>query len=154
VDDLRSFAETFREALHPWRHRWVLFGRLGLPQERWLSWSPTVRRAVIAGVVGALLLVVIGPFSGIDLAAIATYAVFVALYVPSWSRLGRAGRWIVPLAFLVMAVTFPYYTSKMFTIPILGAFPDTQTGVVMLIFVMMAVGLNVVVGYAGLLDLG
>jgi branched-chain amino acid transport system permease protein len=154
VDDLRAFADTFREALHPWRHRWALFGRLGLPQERWLGWPLPVRRAVIAAVVGALLLVIIAPFSGIDLAALVTYAVFVALYVPSWSRLGRAGRWVIPLAFLLLAVTFPYYTGKMFTIPILGAFPDVHTGVVMLIFVMMGVGLNIVVGYAGLLDLG
>jgi branched-chain amino acid transport system permease protein len=32
--------------------------------------------------------------------------------------------------------------------------PDTQTGVYMLVFMMMAIGLNMVVGYAGLLDLG
>jgi branched-chain amino acid transport system permease protein len=42
----------------------------------------------------------------------------------------------------------------MFTIPLFGAFPSVRTGVVMLVFVMMALGLNVVVGYAGLLDLG
>ncbi len=32
--------------------------------------------------------------------------------------------------------------------------PDVATGVVMIVFIMMAVGLNIVVGYAGLLDLG
>ena len=42
----------------------------------------------------------------------------------------------------------------MFTIPVFGVWPDVATGVVMLVFVMMAVGLNIVVGYAGLLDLG
>ena len=42
----------------------------------------------------------------------------------------------------------------MFTIPVFGAWPDVATGVVMLIFIMMAIGLNIVVGYAGLLDLG
>jgi branched-chain amino acid transport system permease protein len=61
---------------------------------------------------------------------------------------------VIPLAFLALAVTFPYYADSMFTIPILGAFPSTSTGVVMLIYIMMALGLNVVVGYAGLLDLG
>ncbi len=152
--DLRAFGDSLRENLHFWRNRWKLFGRLGLSEQRWLGWPLTVRRAVIAAVVGAVLLVIIGPFSGIDAAAVITYAVFVGLYVPSWKRLGRAGRWIIPLAFLGLAVTFPYYTDKMFTIPILGAFPDTHTGVVMLIYVMMGVGLNIVVGYAGLLDLG
>ena len=140
--------------MHPWRDRWALFGRLGLPEERWRSWSPVRRRAVIAGIIGLLLLVVIAPFSGFDAAAYITYAIFIALYVPNWSRLGRAGRWVIPLAFLALVVTFPYYTDSMFTIPILGAFPSTSTGVVMLIYIMMALGLNVVVGYAGLLDLG
>ena len=131
-----------------------LFGRLGFPEERWRSWSPVVQRAVIAGIIGLLLLVVLAPFSGFDAAAYITYAIFVALYVPSWGRFGRAGRWVIPLAFLALVVTFPYYTDSMFTIPILGAFPSTSTGVVMLIYIMMALGLNVVVGYAGLLDLG
>ena len=42
----------------------------------------------------------------------------------------------------------------MFVIPVFGVWPDVATGVYMLVFVMMAVGLNIVVGYAGLLDLG
>ena len=42
----------------------------------------------------------------------------------------------------------------MFDIPIFGAWPDVSTGVYMLVFIMMAIGLNIVVGYAGLLDLG
>jgi branched-chain amino acid transport system permease protein len=37
---------------------------------------------------------------------------------------------------------------------VFGAWPDVATGVYMLVFIMMAVGLNIVVGYAGLLDLG
>ena len=49
---------------------------------------------------------------------------------------------------------YPFFATKMFTIPIFGAWPDVATGVYMLVFMMMAVGLNIVVGYAGLLDLG
>jgi branched-chain amino acid transport system permease protein len=101
-----------------------------------------------------LLLLVLAPLFGFDTTAYITYALFVALYVPGWGRFGRVGRWVVPLAFLALVVTFPYYADSMFTIPILGAFPSTSTGVVMLIYIMMALGLNVVVGYAGLLDLG
>ena len=37
---------------------------------------------------------------------------------------------------------------------VFGAFPSVDTGVTMMIFIMMALGLNIVVGYAGLLDLG
>ena len=52
------------------------------------------------------------------------------------------------------AVLYPFFAPNMFTIPVFGAWPDVATGVYMLVFIMMAVGLNIVVGYAGLLDLG
>jgi branched-chain amino acid transport system permease protein len=64
------------------------------------------------------------------------------------------GNKIVPLTVLGLAITFPYWWDRMFTIPVFGEFPSVETAVVMLIYIMMAVGLNVVVGYAGLLDLG
>ena len=60
----------------------------------------------------------------------------------------------LPVTALAIAIAYPFYFTHMFTIPIFGAFPDVATGVVMLVFIMMAVGLNIVVGYAGLLDLG
>ena len=49
---------------------------------------------------------------------------------------------------------YPFYYAHLFTLPVFGAWPDVATGVYMLVFIMMAVGLNIVVGYAGLLDLG
>jgi len=55
---------------------------------------------------------------------------------------------------LLIAVLYPFYLAHLFTIPVFGAFPDVGTGVYMIVFMMMAVGLNIVVGYAGLLDLG
>jgi branched-chain amino acid transport system permease protein len=66
----------------------------------------------------------------------------------AWQRLA------VPATVLAVVIAYPYYVQHMFTIPLFGAFPSVRTGVVMLVFVMMALGLNVVVGYAGLLDLG
>jgi branched-chain amino acid transport system permease protein len=66
----------------------------------------------------------------------------------------RPRRWVLPLVSLAVAVLYPFYLSHLFTIPVFGAFPDISTGVYMIVFVMMAVGLNIVVGYAGLLDLG
>ena len=60
----------------------------------------------------------------------------------------------MPAIAITLAVLYPFYQPKMFTIPVFGAWPDVATGVVMLVFIMMAVGLNIVVGYAGLLDLG
>jgi branched-chain amino acid transport system permease protein len=134
--------------------RWALMSAVGMPEERWRTLPVFYRRAVTAGVVGLLALVVFVPFSGFDLAAFYTWLVFVALYVSPWERLGRFGRFIPGLGMLAVLVTYPYYADKLYTIPILGAFPDVHTGVVMLIYVMMGLGLNVVVGYAGLLDLG
>ena len=45
-------------------------------------------------------------------------------------------------------------TNTLFEIPIFKAFPNMDTMVAIVIFAMMAIGLNIVVGYAGLLDLG
>jgi branched-chain amino acid transport system permease protein len=66
----------------------------------------------------------------------------------------RYRSWGVPGSVLVLAILYPFYADKMFTMPVFGVWPDVGTGVYMLVFIMMAVGLNVVVGYAGLLDLG
>ena len=45
-------------------------------------------------------------------------------------------------------------TNTLFEIPVFKAFPNMDTMVAIVIFAMMAIGLNMVVGYAGLLDLG
>jgi branched-chain amino acid transport system permease protein len=60
----------------------------------------------------------------------------------------------LPATIGALAIGYPYYVDDLFTIPLLGQFPDVRTGVVMLVYIMMALGLNIVVGYAGLLDLG
>jgi branched-chain amino acid transport system permease protein len=97
---------------------------------------------------------------------IASVGLILALGAPPWLSGGRheatpllarqmpVGRKVVPLAALALALTFPFYATKMFTIPVFGPFPSVETAVYMLVFIVMAVGLNVVVGYAGLLDLG
>jgi branched-chain amino acid transport system permease protein len=67
-----------------------------------------------------------------------------------WGRLpDPVRRPFVPVLVIALAVLYPYYFDSL---P--GAFPAVDTAVIMLIFVMMALGLNIVVGYAGLLDLG
>jgi branched-chain amino acid transport system permease protein len=81
--------------------------------------------------------------------AIALAIVFAVFWMPSSYR-----RWLLPFAALLTAVAYPFFFDRMFTIPVFGPFPDIATGVYMVVFIMMAVGLNMVVGYAGLLDLG
>ena len=62
---------------------------------------------------------------------------------------------IVVAALLVLALIYPTIVDSLQSIPLIGDFiPKTDSMVVMIVFTTMAVGLNVVVGYAGLLDLG
>jgi branched-chain amino acid transport system permease protein len=126
----------------------------------WGDRSLIERRAAIgaaAVVIGWLLLLA---FSSFGLSAVYVALVFLVLYVPAWNRLGisvrgvRLGRLVIPVALIVIALTYPFYWDRLFTVPIFGAFPAVGTGVYMLVFIMMAIGLNIVVGYAGLLDLG
>jgi branched-chain amino acid transport system permease protein len=126
----------------------------------WGDRSVIERRAMIgaaAVVIGWLLLVA---FSSFELSAVFVGLVFLALYVPAWNRvpvrLGgvRLGRLVIPVALIVLALTYPFFWDHLFEVPIFGPFPEVGTGVYMLVFIMMAIGLNIVVGYAGLLDLG
>jgi branched-chain amino acid transport system permease protein len=74
----------------------------------------------------------------------------------AWRRLPHGLRGALPvLIVIVLAAAYPYYVSSLPTdVPIILAFPDVGASVTIIVFVIMAVGLNIVVGYAGLLDLG
>lgn len=64
---------------------------------------------------------------------------------------------VIGLVALALAALYPVLYEEMLgtmSIPVIREWPSVSTGVIMLVFMMMAVGLNVVVGYAGLLDLG
>jgi branched-chain amino acid transport system permease protein len=72
-----------------------------------------------------------------------------------WNRLPRRVRAVaLPAAVIVLAFLYPYYVDSLPNLPLFGSFPSVDTAVTMTIFIMMAIGLNIVVGYAGLLDLG
>jgi branched-chain amino acid transport system permease protein len=63
--------------------------------------------------------------------------------------------WWFAGAMIVAGLSYPLVVDYLQDIPYLGDFvPGTSSMVVMMIFTTMALGLNVVVGYAGLLDLG
>jgi branched-chain amino acid transport system permease protein len=88
-------------------------------------------------------------------------ALFVAVVIVSqyvlprvpqpWSRYTRL---VVPTLVLLVVVLYPFYFTDLASMNILGDYPALGTMVVMGVYAMMAVGLNIVVGYAGLLDLG
>jgi hypothetical protein len=67
---------------------------------------------------------------------------------------GRRERWLVPLL-VIVGLLYPWYEDTIKSLPLIGDFiPSTESMVVMVAFTMMALGLNIVVGFAGLLDLG
>jgi branched-chain amino acid transport system permease protein len=62
---------------------------------------------------------------------------------------------LLPAAVVLFAFLYPTLLPYLRDVPVIGTlFPAVGTAVIMIVFTMMAVGLNVVVGYAGLLDLG
>jgi branched-chain amino acid transport system permease protein len=111
------------------------------------------RRAIRGGITAAIGIALVIIFSGFSLSVFVVAALILALYVVPWDMV-RYGRFVVPTAAIVLAVLYPYYRDDLFELPLFGPFPSTDTAVTMTIFIMMAIGLNIVVGYAGLLDLG
>jgi branched-chain amino acid transport system permease protein len=72
-------------------------------------------------------------------------------------RLRGFRNWSLALALgvAVLAAFYPSYVESLQDAPLIGDYiPGLGSVVVMIVFTMMAVGLNIVVGYAGLLDLG
>jgi len=74
----------------------------------------------------------------------------------AWGRLPPRVRTFAPaLVLLALAAAYPFYFADLpANVPIINTFPSVRSAVTILVFTTMAVGLNVVVGYCGLLDLG
>ncbi|MEP6893231.1 MAG: hypothetical protein ABI927_05570, partial [Gaiellaceae bacterium] len=123
---------------------------VGDARSRWEQQSPFRQRAVPPLVIAGLLIVVTLPWRSPDVALLVLLAISYTLYLMprAWRR------YALPATTLVLAVTYPFYVTRLFEVPIFKSFPSMDTMVVIVIFAMMAIGLNMVVGYAGLLDLG
>jgi branched-chain amino acid transport system permease protein len=68
---------------------------------------------------------------------------------------GRGRTYAVVAVLIVLAAIYPQIVDPLQDLSLVGDFiPGVDSMVIMIVFTMMAVGLNVVVGYAGLLDLG
>ena len=111
----------------------------------WIHQLPRLPWRLVGQAVMVLVFLVAGPRS----LAVTLAIGFAIFWIPPRYRL-----WALPVVALSLVTLYPFYQSKMFTIPVFGVWPDVATGVYVIVFVMMAVGLNIVVGYAGLLDLG
>jgi branched-chain amino acid transport system permease protein len=139
------------EYRRPWWHRWA--GLLGEPRRRWRALDDRQReqgRVVFRFVLVLVLLYISWPLGVLVVVLFA--AQYAKQYLPdsrAWVR-----RALLPTIILIVAVTYPFYVTNLSAMKLFGAFPDVNTAVIMGVYVMMAIGLNIVVGYAGLLDLG
>jgi branched-chain amino acid transport system ATP-binding protein len=138
---------------------WRGLDRIGVEDAhgRWQTQSPLVQRAVPPVVIAvAVILIAWAAGTQPDPSLLVLLAITYGLYLmPPGSR-----RIALPVTVLLLVVVYPFliqqtdYQRFLFKLPIFSVFPSMDTMVSMLIFAMMAIGLNMVVGYAGLLDLG
>jgi branched-chain amino acid transport system permease protein len=124
----------------------LVFVALWLRRLKPLPWRLAIEVAVVA--IFATGWIAGSTPGGVPLVLLVAFAI---TWIPEGSR-----KWGIPLAFVLIAFAYPFFAARLFTIPVFGPFPDVAsgTGTYMMVFMMMAVGLNIVVGYAGLLDLG
>ncbi|HEY8409292.1 MAG TPA: branched-chain amino acid ABC transporter permease [Gaiellaceae bacterium] len=132
---------------------WSGLSAAGLTKERWNALPLLTRRAVKTVTWLGILLILIAAFGVWKTTALALAAVIALLAIPVWNRIPY-GKYFLPVAVLGIFLCYPWYGASLPQLPIFGPFPAQSTVVVMLIFSIMALGLNFVVGYAGLLDLG
>jgi branched-chain amino acid transport system permease protein len=140
-------------ARHHDRLIWRLLSALGVrdAHARWATLPKVFRQVVFPVVVAAAVILISWPlWRGPDVAFLILIAIVYAM-----SLLPRAvRRFALPAVVLLLAVLYPVYLDDLFAIPVFATFPSMTTMVPVVIFVMMALGLNMVVGYTGLLDLG
>jgi branched-chain amino acid transport system permease protein len=138
---------------------WLGLERAGVSDARgrWRKRSPFLQRALPPLVIGGIVLLVVSA-AGVppDPSVLVLLAVTYTLYLLP----RRVRRFALPVTVLALVVAYPYFIQQtdyqrfLFTLPVFNAFPNMDTMVSMIIFAVMAIGLNMVVGYAGLLDLG
>jgi branched-chain amino acid transport system permease protein len=138
---------------------WPSVERAGLKdaRSRWSEQPSFVQRAVPPVVIAVIVILVawaagVSPDPALIVLLLITYVLYL---LPR-----RIRRIALPLTVLALVVVYPLliqqanYQRFLFKVPIFDVFPGMDTMIAMIIFAMMAVGLNMVVGYAGLLDLG
>jgi branched-chain amino acid transport system permease protein len=123
------------------RRRW---GR----QPRWIRALPLAAAAVL------VLLIAWARGTQPSFSLIVLLGLVLALYILP----ARLRQYAIPVTVLGIAVAYPilYAQNWLFgtSVPIFTSLPTVDTMVTMAVYTMMALGLNMVVGYAGLLDLG
>jgi branched-chain amino acid transport system permease protein len=121
---------------------------------RWERQPRWIRALPLAAAAALVVLVVWARGTQPSFTLVVLLAIIYALYVLP----PRLRQFVVPATVLAIAVAYPilYAEDWLFSdsVPIFTNPPSVDTMVTMAVYVMMALGLNMVVGYAGLLDLG
>jgi branched-chain amino acid transport system permease protein len=138
---------------------WAGLGRAGVhdARARWQTQQPLLQRAVPPLVIAGLVILIawaagLAPDPSLLVLLVITYLLYL---LPL-----RLRRFAAPATVFALVVAYPYFIQQtdyqrfLFKLPVFNAFPSMDTMVSLIIFAMMAIGLNMVVGYAGLLDLG
>jgi len=126
-------------------------------RERWQKLPEQTRQRVTLAIQAAIVIAFLPLWWGFA----TLLAIFFALYwIPRdlaistpWRRIPIRAT-VTPLVALTLAIIYPFVRDGIDTLPGVGPWPQMDTAVIMTVYAMMAVGLNIVVGYAGLLDLG
>jgi branched-chain amino acid transport system permease protein len=140
-----------QESRRPWYQRGT--EKLGEPRRRWRAMDDHRRRQanlVLKALLVIVLLIISWPLALVVLMLFGAQAA--ETYIPpryAWARTA-----LIPTIVFLLAVTYPFYNGDLSDMRLFGAYPDINTAVTMGVYVIMAIGLNIVVGYAGLLDLG
>ena len=137
--------------MREWWQRWAAVP--GELRQRWRSADQRqrFRRGLVLRAILLLILIWIAWPLALFVAVILA-AQYGRPYVPP--RFAWVNRVAVPTIVLIVAITYPFYRDSLPEMNLFGQFPSMETAVIMGVFAIMAVGLNIVVGYAGLLDLG
>jgi branched-chain amino acid transport system permease protein len=128
-----------------------------MQRDRWRHLPEQTRRRVVL-VIQAVVVVLLLPWwwgFGTLLAiffALSWIPDTLVVHVLRWNL--RLRSVVTPLVALALAIAYPYLRDHIDTLPGVGPWPQMDTAVIMAVYAMMAVGLNIVVGFAGLLDLG
>jgi branched-chain amino acid transport system permease protein len=123
-------------------------------RRRWGRQPRWVRALPLAAVTALVLLVVWGRGTQPSLTLVLLFAIIFAL----WILPARLRQFVVPVTVLALAIAYPIFFAQDWlwsgSVPIFTNPPSVDAMVTVAVYVMMALGLNMVVGYAGLLDLG
>jgi branched-chain amino acid transport system permease protein len=141
------------EYRRPWWHRWSGALALGELGQRWRGMDQRQRFQVGIVLRAILVLVLIWIAWPLGLLVLILFLTqYARPYVPE--RFSWVNRIAIPTIVTIVAITYPFYRDGLPEMRLFGDFPTMETAVIMGVYAIMAIGLNIVVGYAGLLDLG